>query len=94
MLINAEEYGVTSANVDKLAKGSNNPEINRMLGSEGSLGSMLGLQANWAVGVIKAGGNYAEIFERYLGKDTPLGLSRGQNALYVNGGLLYAPPMR
>ena len=94
VLINAEEYGVTSANVDKLAKGSNNPEINRMLGSEGSLGSMLGLQANWAVGVIKAGGNYAEIFERYLGKDTPLGLSRGQNALYVNGGLLYAPPMR
>ena len=94
VLINAEEYGVTSANVDQMASGTNNPEINRMLGSEGSLGAMLGLQANWAVGVIKAGGNYAEIFERHLGKGTALGLARGQNALYSDGGLLYAPPMR
>ena len=94
VLINAEEYGVTAANVDAKAKGTDNPEINRMLGSEGSLGEMLGLRATWAVDVIKAGGNYAEIFDRYLGSSTPLGLERGLNALYNDGGLLYAPPMR
>ena len=94
VLINAEEYGVTAANVDAKAKGTDNPEINRMLGSEGSLGEMLGLRATWAVDVIKAGGNYAEIFDRYLGSSTPLGLERGLNALYKDGGLLYAPPMR
>ncbi len=94
VLINAEEYGVTSANVDQLASGSDNPEINRMLGSEGSLGAMLGLRADWAVGVLKAGGNYAEIFERHLGTNTSLGLQRGLNALYRDGGILYAPPMR
>ena len=94
VLINAEEYGVTAANVDAKAKGTDNPEINRMLGSEGSLGEMLGLRATWAVDVIKAGGNYAEIFERYLGSSTPLALERGLNALYKDGGILYAPPMR
>jgi general L-amino acid transport system substrate-binding protein len=94
VLINAEEFGITQANVDKMAVKGDNPEINRMLGSEGSLGEKLGLTNNWAVAVIKAEGNYAEIFERYLGKDTPLGLARGQNALYKDGGILYAPPMR
>ena len=94
VLINAEELGVTQGNVDEMAKGTNNPEVNRMLGSEGSLGEMLGLSKNWAVGVVKAGGNYSEIFERYLGKKTALGLARGQNALYKDGGILYAPPMR
>ncbi len=95
VLINAEEYGVTSANVDKLAaKAIDNPEINRMLGTEGSLGAMLGLRKTWAVDVLKAEGNYAEIYERYLGTKTPLGLARGLNALYTNGGILYAPPMR
>jgi len=93
-LINAEEYGVTSSNVDELANGTKNPEINRMLGSEGTLGQMLGLDKNWAVNAIKAGGNYGEIFERYLGKNTPLGLARGLNARWKNGGILYAPPMR
>ena len=94
VLINAEEYGVTAASVDEMAKGTNNPEINRMLGSEGSLGEMLGLHKTWAVDVLKAGGNYAEIFDRYLGSGTPLGLERGLNALYKDGGILYAPPMR
>ena len=94
VLVNAEEYGVTSANVDAQAKGTNNPEINRMLGTEGSLGEMLGLRKTWAVDVIKAEGNYAEIFERYLGTNTRLGLERGLNALYKDGGILYAPPMR
>ena len=94
VLINAEEYGVTAANVDQMAQGTNNPEINRMLGSEGSLGEMLGLRKTWAVDVIKAEGNYGEVFERYLGSGTPLGLERGLNALYRDGGILYAPPMR
>jgi general L-amino acid transport system substrate-binding protein len=93
-LINAEELGVTQGNVSSLAGGSDNPEINRMLGSEGSLGEMLGLSKTWAVAAIKAGGNYGEIFERYLGTGTALGLERGVNALYTNGGLIYAPPMR
>ena len=94
VLINAEEYGVTQANVGSKMNGTDNPEINRMLGSEGSLGAMLGLRKDWAVDVIKAGGNYAEIFERFLGNNTPLGLERGLNALYKDGGILYAPPMR
>jgi general L-amino acid transport system substrate-binding protein len=70
------------------------PEINRMLGKEGSMGKMLGLDAEWAVRAIAAGGNYSEIFAKYLGTNTPLGLSRGLNALYKDGGILYAPPIR
>jgi general L-amino acid transport system substrate-binding protein len=93
-LINAEEFGITAANVEEMAKGTENPEINRMLGSEGSLGDMIGLPNDWAVHAIKAEGNYGEIFERYLGKSTPLALERGLNALWNNGGILYAPPMR
>ena len=94
VLKNAEEYGVTRANVAQLARGTDNPEINRMLGSEGSLGAMLGLDADWAVNVIAAVGNYGEIFEEFLGPNTPLELQRGVNALYRDGGLQYAPPMR
>ena len=93
-LIVAEELGVTKANVNEKAKGTKNPEINRMLGKEGSMGKMLGLDATWAVRAIAAGGNYAEIFDKYLGTKTPLGLSRGLNALYKDGGILYAPPIR
>jgi general L-amino acid transport system substrate-binding protein len=93
-LINAEQYGVTQANVGQMMSGTDNPEVNRMLGNEGSLGAMLGLEKDWAVNVIKSVGNYGEIFERFLGTNTALGLERGQNALYTQGGLLYAPPMR
>ena len=93
-LIVAEELGVTKANVQTMAKGTKNPEINRMLGKEGSMGKMLGLDAEWAVRAIAAGGNYSEIFAKYLGTNTPLGLSRGLNALYKDGGILYAPPIR
>jgi general L-amino acid transport system substrate-binding protein len=94
-LINAEEYGVTQANVTKMASAAgDNPEINRMLGTEGELGAKLGLSKDWAANVIKTGGNYGEIFARFLGTDTKLGLQRGVNALYTNGGLIYAPPMR
>ena len=90
-LIIAEELGVTQGNVGRMARGTDHPEINRMLGTEGSYGEMLGLDPEWAVRAIEAEGNYAEIFERYL---TPLSLQRGLNALYKDGGILYAPPFR
>ncbi len=93
-LIAAEELGITSANVAELAKGTDNPEINRMLGSEGDLGAMVGLESDWALNVIAAVGNYGEVFEKHIGENTPVGLSRGLNAQWTEGGLLYAPPFR
>ena len=94
VLIIAEELGVTQDNVMKMAEGTDNPEINRMLGSEGSYGEMLGLPADWAVHAIKANGNYGEIFARYIGTETDIGLERGLNELWTRGGILYAPPYR
>ena len=94
-LITAEELGVTQANVEELAAAAgDHPEINRMLGTEGSLADMLGLDPQWAVRAIAAGGNYAEIFEENLGAGSPLGLPRGLSALYRDGGILYSPPFR
>lgn len=93
-VVSAEEYGVTQANVDAMAKGTKDPNINRLLGSEGNLGGMLGLDKQWVVRVIKAVGNYGEIFERNVGPKTPIGLSRGLNAQWSEGGLQYAPPFR
>jgi general L-amino acid transport system substrate-binding protein len=93
-LVAAEELGITKANVAELAKGTENPEINRMLGSEGTLAEMLGLDKSWAANAIAAQGNYGEIFDAFLGPDTPLGIERGLNAKWTDGGLLYAPPFR
>ena len=93
-LITAEELGVTSANIDELAAGSDNPEINRLLGTEGDLGGMLGLDADWAERAIGVAGNYGEIFEKNIGAATPIGLARGLNAQYYDGGLIYSPPFR
>ncbi len=93
-LISAEELNITSANIEELSKGTNNPEINRILGTEGNMGEMLGLDADWAKRAITSGGNFGEIFETYLGEKTPLGLSRGLNALWTEGGLIYSPPFR
>jgi len=93
-LITAEELGVTQANVAEKAAGTDNPEINRMLGSEGNLGEMLGLEADWAQNVIAAGGNYGELFEANIGETSAIGLSRGLNALWTQGGLIYTPPFR
>ena len=93
-LVAAEEYGVTSANVEELAKGTQNPEINRLLGVEGDLGAMIGLDKEWAKHAIMAGGNYGEIFAANIGEATPIGLARGLNAQWTQGGLLYAPPFR
>ncbi|WP_375262760.1 amino acid ABC transporter substrate-binding protein [Palleronia sp.] len=94
-LIAAEEYGVTSANVQDMASAAgDNPEVNRLLGTEGELGAMIGLENDWAVKAISAGGNYGELFARHIGEDTPIGLARGLNAQWTNGGLLYAQPFR
>ncbi len=93
-LISAEELGITSANIDELAKGTDNPEINRILGTEGDLGGMLGLNKQWAMQAIKAGGNYGELFAKNIGENTPVGLARGLNALWKDGGILYSPPFR
>jgi general L-amino acid transport system substrate-binding protein len=91
--VTAEELGVTSSNVDKM-KSSKNPEILRMLGIEGSQGEELGLSKDWAYNIIKQVGNYGEIFERNIGKNTPIGLDRGLNQLWSKGGLQYSPPFR
>ncbi len=94
-LVAAEELGITSANVaDMSAAPTDNPEINRLLGSEGELGAMIRLDADWAKRAILAGGNYGEIFEKNIGENTPIGLARGLNAQWTNGGLLYSPPFR
>ncbi len=93
-LISAEELGITSANIEELTKGTDNPEVNRILGTEGNLGEMLGLEADWAKRAIAANGNYGEIFAKYLGEDTPVGLARGLNAQWKDGGILYSPPFR
>jgi general L-amino acid transport system substrate-binding protein len=91
--INAEELGVTQANIDEMKAGEN-PEIKRLLGSEGEFGTALGLPNDWAYNAVKAVGNYGEIFDRNVGPDTPLGIARGVNALWSKGGLMYGPPVR
>ncbi|MFT4715069.1 MAG: general L-amino acid transport system substrate-binding protein [Paracoccaceae bacterium] len=93
-LITAEELGVTSANLAEMSNGTNNPEINRLLGTEGTLGAMLGLDAGWAKAAIAVAGNYGEIFETNIGESTAIGLSRGLNAQWADGGLIYSPPFR
>ena len=92
-LINAEELGVTSKNVDEM-KNSENQKIRRLLGTDGTFGEMIGLGNDWAYNVIKSVGNYGEIFDRNIGPDTPLKIARGLNALWTNGGIQYAPPVR
>jgi len=92
-LINAEEMGITSKNVDEMLK-SKNPAVKRLLGVGSNLGQYIGLTADWAYRIIKHVGNYGEIFERNVGPKTALGLQRGPNALWKDGGLMYAPPIR
>ena len=92
--ITAEEKGVTSANVDDMKANSKDPEVLRLLGVEGNQGAELGLSADFAYNIIKSVGNYGEIFERNIGVNTPIGLARGLNALWTDGGLQYSPPFR
>nr|WP_245704945.1 amino acid ABC transporter substrate-binding protein [Belnapia rosea] len=90
LLLSAEEFGITQANVDQMANDPR-PEVQRILGKNGELGKMLGLDNLWAVNVIKAVGNYSEVFDRSL---KPIGIQRGPNALWTGGGLQYSPPFR
>jgi general L-amino acid transport system substrate-binding protein len=93
-LLNAEEAGVTAANVDDMTANSTDPGIRRLLGVEGDFGKAIGLENNWAANAVKAVGNYGEMFDRNVGPDTNLKISRGVNALWSKGGIQYAPPVR
>ncbi|MEQ8405354.1 MAG: amino acid ABC transporter substrate-binding protein [Oceanicaulis sp.] len=93
-LIAAEEYGVTAENARALAEGASSPEVRRLLGAEGAIGDALSLRADFALQAVTARGNYGEIFARHLGEESALGLRRGLNAQWTQGGLLYAPPFR
>ncbi len=93
-LVAAEEYGVTKANIDDQKANSANPEVRRLLGVEGGLGAMIGLDDEWAYRAIKSQGNYGEVFEEFLGTNTAIGLERGLNAQWTEGGLQYSPPFR
>ncbi len=93
-MLNAEELGVTSANVKDLTKGAKNPDVARLLGVEGSLGKDLNLPNDWVVNIVAQVGNYGESFERNLGTGSDLKIKRGLNALWSQGGLQYGPPVR
>jgi general L-amino acid transport system substrate-binding protein len=92
-MLNAEEFGITKANVNDMLK-SENPEIKRLLGVEGNFGEQLGLTKDWIVRIVKHVGNYGESFERNVGQGSPLKIARGLNGLWSKGGLQYAPPVR
>ncbi|UOG91315.1 MAG: amino acid ABC transporter substrate-binding protein [Candidatus Thiothrix sulfatifontis] len=92
-LIEGEEYGLTQTNLDE-KKTSDDPNIQRILGTAEDMGALLGLDKGWAYRALKATGNYGEIFERNVGKNSPLKLDRGLNKLWNQGGILYAPPIR
>lgn len=92
-MINAEELGLTQETI-ATSDASENPAIARFIGAEGDFGAMLGLRADWAVNVVAQVGNYGEVFERTVGQGSELGIGRGLNALWSEGGLMYAPPIR
>ena len=94
-LIQAEELGITQANVEEM-KGSDNPDIRRILGQEADskIGEVLGLETEWVANVIAGVGNYGEVFERNIGQGSPLKIARGLNGLWTKGGIQYAPPLR
>ena len=92
-MLNAEELGITSKNLDEMMK-SPNPEVKRLLGTEGSYGEQLGLTKDWAARIIKHVGNYGESFDRNVGEGSPLKIARGLNRLWTKGGIQYAPPVR
>jgi general L-amino acid transport system substrate-binding protein len=92
-MITAEELGITQKNVDEKAK-SDNPELKRVLGTDGNLGEQLGLTKDWVVRIVKAVGNYGESFDRNVGPGSKLGIARGLNNLWNKGGIQYAPPIR
>jgi general L-amino acid transport system substrate-binding protein len=92
-MLNAEEAGITSKNIDEMMK-STNPDIKRFVGTEGNYGEQLGLGKDWAVNIVKLVGNYGEVFDRNVGAGSPLKIERGLNKLWNKGGLMYGPPIR
>ncbi len=92
-MVEAEEYGISSKNVDEMLK-SDNPSIKRILGVTPGMGKALGVDEKWVYNIIKQVGNYGEVFDRHVGSGSPLKVERGQNALWTKGGLQYAPPIR
>jgi general L-amino acid transport system substrate-binding protein len=92
-MVDAEELGITQKNVDEMAK-SDKPELKRVLGTDGNFGEQLGLTKDWVIRIVKAVGNYGEAFDRNVGADSPLKISRGLNQLWNKGGIQYAPPIR
>ncbi len=93
-LINAEELGITKANVDQKRAQDKRPDVQRLLGASEDMGKMLGLDKQWSYRIVKQVGNYGESFEANMGPNSKLGLPRGNNNLWTQGGLLYAPPIR
>lgn len=93
-MLDAEELGVNSGNVDEMRDNPPNPNVARLLGKDGNFGEQMGISNDWAYNIIKMVGNYDEVFERTVGSDSPLKLERGINALWTNGGIQYAPPVR
>ena len=93
-MIIAEEKGITSGNVDDMIANSPDPETQRLLGVKAGYGAWLGLDDDWAANIIRQVGNYSESFEKHIGVNTPINIARGLNALYKDGGILYAPPFR
>ncbi|EKV26951.1 Glutamate Aspartate periplasmic binding protein precursor GltI [Caenispirillum salinarum AK4] len=93
-MVDAEEMGITSENVDQVKAETDNPNVKRLLGATPGMGEALGLPNEWAYNVISQVGNYGQSFERNVGQDSPLNLERGLNALWTDGGLQYAPPAR
>ncbi|MDO9126412.1 MAG: amino acid ABC transporter substrate-binding protein, partial [Parvibaculum sp.] len=87
------ELDITSKNIDEMLA-SENPLVRRLLGDEGAYGQAVGLEGDWVARIVRAVGNYGEIFERNVGAETPLGIKRGLNALWNDGGIMYAPPIR
>ena len=93
-MINGEELGVSSTNVDEMKAKSTDPNVRRLLGLEGVKGEWMGLPDEWGYNIVKLVGNYGEVFERNVGEGSALGISRGLNALWSKGGIQYAPPIR
>ncbi len=91
--INAEEMGITTVNAEEMLS-SDDPSVQRFLGVSGNMGELLNLENNWAYNIVKQVGNYGEVFERTVGKGSPLNIERGVNALWTDGGIQYAPPVR
>jgi general L-amino acid transport system substrate-binding protein len=92
-MINAEELGVTSKNIDEAMR-SEKPDVKRLVGTDGNYGERIGLTKDWAARIVRLIGNYGEVFERTVGLDSRLGIPRGINQLWSTGGIQYAPPIR